>query len=120
MIYSATAQGLQIVNQPEEYQIENLRTLCEKLLQPLRDGYGKPLRISSGFRCRELNRAVKGSPTSDHMNGCAVDILTDNPLALFAWVCRLNLSFDQAIIYKGFLHLSYRSEKENRRMVLQR
>lgn len=91
--------------------------LCENLLQPLRDGCGKPLRISSGFRCPELNKKVGGSPNSDHMNGRAVDILSDNPLALFAWVCRLGLSYDQAIIYKNFLHLSYRSETENRKEV---
>lgn len=120
MMYSATAQKLQIVNQPDNIQIHHLRILCENLLQPLRDGYGKPLYICSGYRCRELNQAVGGSPSSDHLKGKAADIITDNPLGLFSWVCRLNLSFDQAILYKNFLHLSYRSEKENRKMVLER
>lgn len=118
MTYSATAQKLQIKNNPDSYQIKNLRILCEKLLQPLRDGCGKPLHISSGYRCHELNQAVQGSSTSDHMNGRAADIVTENPLGLFSWVCRLELSYDQAIIYDGFLHLSYRGEKENRKMVM--
>ncbi|MDL2224040.1 D-Ala-D-Ala carboxypeptidase family metallohydrolase [Bacteroidales bacterium OttesenSCG-928-M06] len=120
MTSSVTAQRRGILNVPNVRQTENLRILCERLLQPLRDAYGKPLFISSGYRCRELNEAVKGSPSSDHMQGRAADIVTDNPVGLFAWVCRLRLSFDQAIIYKDFLHLSYRDEKSNRKIVLEK
>ena len=117
---STTADRLNIRNIPDEVQIQNLKTLCEKLLQPLRDGYSKPLYISSGFRSSELNRRLNGSKTSDHLTGRAADIATSNPLALFAWVCRLGLSFDQAIIYKDFIHLSYRDEATNRKMVIEK
>ncbi|MDH8700779.1 zinc D-Ala-D-Ala carboxypeptidase [Dysgonomonadaceae bacterium PH5-43] len=110
MTRSSSAAKLGIRNVPTVQQIENLRLLCKHLLQPLRDGYGKPLNISSGFRCRSLNEAVGGSPTSDHLHGLAADIATSNPMALFAWVCRLNLPFDQAIIGKGYLHLSWRTQ----------
>ena len=115
---SATADRLNIRNVPDETQIQNLKNLCVKLLQPLRDGYSKPLSISSGFRCPALNKAANGSPTSDHLTERAADIPTDNPMALFAWVCRLGLSFDQAIIHQDYLHLSYRSETTNRQMVM--
>ncbi len=118
MIFSATAKRLKIPNLPDQEQIENLNVLCKKLLQPLRDGCGKPLYISSGYRCPALNRVVNGSPASDHQYGRAADIATDNPMALFAWVCRLNLSYDQAILHKDFVHLSYRDEKRNRKMVI--
>ena len=118
MTRSSTATRLNIRNNPDKVQIQNLKRLCENLLQPLRDACGKPLCVSSGFRCSELNRAIKGSPTSDHLAGRAADILTDHPLAVFAWVCRLNLSFDQAIIYKNFIHLSYRDELSNRKTVI--
>ena len=117
---SATADRLNIPNIPNEEQINNLWILCNNLLQPLRNAYGKPLLVSSGFRCAGLNRILNGSPTSDHLTGRAADILTDNPLALFALVCRLNLSYDQAIIYKTFIHLSYRNETTNRKMVMER
>lgn len=117
---SATADRLNIPNIPNEEQINNLWILCNHLLQPLRSAYGKPLFISSGFRSADLNRILNGSPASDHLTGRAADIRTDNPTALFAWVCRLNLSYDQAIIYKDFLHLSYRDKTTNRKMVMER
>lgn len=119
LTHSATANRLNIPNIPNDKQIKNLQILCENLLQPLRDAYGKPLSVSSGFRSADLNRIVNGSPTSDHLTGRAADIRTDNPIALFALVCRLRLSYDQAIIYKTFLHLSYRDESTNRKMVME-
>ncbi|MCC8145436.1 MAG: D-Ala-D-Ala carboxypeptidase family metallohydrolase [Bacteroidales bacterium] len=117
-VRSQTARRKGIVNTPDAGHIENLRTLCVSLLQPLRNSCGKPLYITSGYRCPELNAAVGGSSSSDHLKGKAADIGTDNPLALLAWVLRLNLSFDQAIVYPRFLHLSYRDEVSNRKQVL--
>ena len=60
---SEAAIRLDIDNTPNEEQIESLRLLCENILQPVRDHFGKPVRISSGFRCAELNSspAVGGS-----------------------------------------------------------
>ncbi|MDH8702593.1 zinc D-Ala-D-Ala carboxypeptidase [Dysgonomonadaceae bacterium PH5-43] len=118
MVNSEVGRRLKIANQPNAQQIENLKILCEHLLQPLRDACGQPLSISSGYRCRKLNEAVGGSSSSDHTHGRAVDITTDNPMAILAWVCRLNLSFDQAIIYKRFIHLSYRDKDTNRNQVI--
>ena len=60
---------------PPEVQAK-LRHLCEYILQPLRDAYDKPIIVSSGYRSEVLNRAVGGSPHSDHLFGCAADIHT--------------------------------------------
>ena len=119
---SATATKLGIENIPNEEQTRSLRTLVTKLLQPLRNLYGKPMDVSSGFRCPQLNKAVKGSNTSDHMNGKSADIVTESARKLLALLLKSGLSFDQAILYDDgvnhFLHLSYRSESTNRRQVL--
>ena len=73
-IRSSTAQQLGIDNTPSEEVILNLRNLCEKVLEPLRQWYGKPISISSGYRCPALNRAVGGVTKSQHLRGEAADI----------------------------------------------
>ena len=73
-IRSSTAQQLGIDNTPSEEVILNLRNLCEKVLEPLRQWYGKPISISSGYRCPALNRAVGGVTKSQHLKGEAADI----------------------------------------------
>ena len=74
LIRSSTAQQLGIDNTPSEEVILNLRNLCEKVLEPLRQWYGKPISISSGYRCPALNRAVGGVTKSQHLKGEAADI----------------------------------------------
>ena len=64
LVASATAKRLKIDNTPDEESRKHLEELVKKVLQPLRDAYGKPIRISSGYRCKALNDAVKGVPTS--------------------------------------------------------
>jgi len=54
---------------------ENLRSLVERVLDPLREAYGKPIRVTSGYRCPQLNRLVGGAPNSQHMRGEAADIV---------------------------------------------
>lgn len=73
-IKSATASRLGIDNTPSEQEWANLKTLCQDVLQPLRDAYGKPIRIGSGFRCKALNTAVGGAVNSQHVKGQAADI----------------------------------------------
>ena len=115
---SNTAKSLGIDNTPNASQIKNLETLVIKLLQPVRDLYGKTMSINSGFRCKELNAAVGGSPTSDHMNGRSADVKVPNPRELFDLVRKSKLSFDQIILYPTFVHMSYRSDTSNRKQVL--
>lgn len=71
---SATANLLKIDNVPNEQIKAELTKLCTELLQPIRDKYGKPIIVSSGYRSEALNKAVGGSKTSQHRFGQAADI----------------------------------------------
>ena len=75
MLASNTAQRLKIDNTPDETVITNLLALCMKVLQPVRDKYGSPIRVTSGYRCETLNKAVGGVRTSQHLKGQAADIV---------------------------------------------
>ncbi len=78
LTHSSTAKGLGIKNEPNEEQILNLTAFVKNVLQPLRDAQGIPIFISSGYRCPELNKAVGGSPNSQHMKGEAADIRVED------------------------------------------
>jgi uncharacterized protein YcbK (DUF882 family) len=71
---SETALRLDLDNTPDEQATENLRLLCEKVLQPVRDHYGKGVKVNSGFRAPAVNQATGGSKSSDHCLGRAADI----------------------------------------------
>ena len=73
-IESDKAKKKRIDNTPTLADIYHMQELCTYLLQPIRDAWGKPIKITSGFRCYRLNRLVGGSPTSVHMRGWAADI----------------------------------------------
>lgn len=73
---SSTAVRLGIDNRvPEKYR-ENMERLCKEVLQPIRDAWGNPIVISSGYRCPRLNKAVGGAANSQHAFGSAADIHT--------------------------------------------
>ena len=76
LIASTTAEHYRISNYPSPTEIENLKNLCENILQPIRDKWGEPLFVNSGYRSPILNRKVGGVPTSYHVTGNAVDITT--------------------------------------------
>lgn len=71
---SATATRLKIDNTPSQRIIKNLTELATKVLQPIRDKYGKPIIVTSGYRCEQLNKAVGGVTFSQHCQGQAADI----------------------------------------------
>lgn len=100
-VTSQTATRHGINNTPPEAVINRLRFLCEEILDPARQAVG-PLRISSGYRCPALNRAVGGSTTSAHMQGYAADVipLAASKLEFAHWV-RANCKFDQIILEYG-------------------
>lgn len=103
---------------------DNLRRLVINILDPLREKVSQPLIVSSGFRCPALNKAVKGSATSQHMLGEAADIQGSNltNAELFALVQKLNLPYDQLIWEYGtkenpdWVHISF--SKRNRKQIL--
>lgn len=118
LCHSNTAQEKGLKNIPDENQIQNLKELATNILQPVRDMYGKPMYINSGFRSKEVNKAVGGVKTSLHIVGKAADVRTDNPRELFNIVRNSGLSFDQLILYPTFVHMSFRSRETNRNQLL--
>ncbi|MDH6306116.1 uncharacterized protein YcbK (DUF882 family) [Parabacteroides sp. PF5-5] len=121
MLNSATANKHGIDNVPDEKTEEAIVGLVKRLLQPLRLAYGQPIRISSGYRCPQLNKLVGGVASSQHVKGEAADcVVNDNASKLLGVLLAHELPFDQAILYKkqNFLHLSIRNIGTNRRMVL--
>ena len=74
MLRSEVAKKRKIENRINDEEVDNLVRLCTKVLEPLREHFGVPIKINSGFRCRDLNDAVKGADNSYHMKGRAVDI----------------------------------------------
>ena len=74
MLRSETATKKGIENRINAEEVNNLQKLCQKVLEPLRQHFGKPIRINSGFRCKALNDAVGGAKNSYHTKGRAVDI----------------------------------------------
>ncbi len=76
LVSSATASKYGIKNAPNAEQLQNLKNLAENILQPIRDEWNAPIKVSSGFRCPLLNKKVKGAANSDHIYGAAADIHT--------------------------------------------
>lgn len=118
---SDTATRLNIDNTPSPAARSNLAALVDNILDPLREAWGKPITVNSGYRCPALNKAVGGSATSQHMSGQAADITTGNKVdnaRLFQLVQDLGLPFDQLIDEQGFewIHVSY--SPRHRRQVL--
>ena len=112
---SNTAIKYGVDNTPSAKNIEALQYLVDCLLQPLRELYGKPMSVNSGFRCERLNNLVNGARTSQHKKGEAGDIACDSPVELVECLKRSGLPFDQCGIYKTFVHLSLKQEGTNRR-----
>lgn len=126
MTKSQTGSRKGIDNTAGPEVVENLKQLCENVLEKIRAHFTKPLTINSGYRGPKLNKAIGGAKTSQHLTGQAADIEiagVDN-LTLFSWI-RDNLEFDQLILeyYKigvadsGWVHVSWNSSR-NKKQVL--
>jgi zinc D-Ala-D-Ala carboxypeptidase len=116
LVKSDTALRHDMDNTPGEIEIENLKRLAEKVLQPVREHYQRGVKVNSGFRHPEVNAKVGGSKTSDHCKGQAADIeIPGVPNAdLAQWITQ-NLDFTQVILEfytqgvpdSGWVHVSY-------------
>lgn len=116
---SDTAERHHIVNQITDWEVrDNIVALVENILQPLRDAWGQPLFINSGYRCPELNAKVGGVATSQHTKGQAADVGCSDPLALARLAKKMDLDYDQMIVYPTFVHFSYTEDRKNRNQIL--
>ena len=126
MIKSQTATRKNIDNEPGEEEIENLKLLCENVLQPVRENYGKAVRVNSGYRSPELNSAIGGSKTSDHCKGFAADIEINGVAnaELAEWI-EANCDFKQLILEfytpgipdSGWVHVSYNENGNDKKVM---
>ena len=126
---SSAANGLGSEEEAKSSPIlANIQNLCEVVLEPLRQQVNEPVIISSGYRCPQLNRAVGGSPTSQHMTGEACDIHHSDPQKLRDWFAILQRGeFDQLIWERSsprsthyWIHVSCKRDRsQNRRQVFQ-
>ena len=120
---SDTAARKDIDNTPTPTAEQHLRSLVEHVLDPLREAYGKPIYVNSGYRSPALNSAVGGARNSQHMKGQAADIrgephsrlpkgekpqtAEEATAELGRLIIDLDLPFDQLIFYPTFLHVSW-------------
>lgn len=103
---------------PNQEIIDNLKALCEDILEPLREKINEPILITSGYRCESLNNKVGGADTSQHMQGQAADIHI-NGLSiedLFQYIKKSDLNFDQLIQeFNNWVHISFNKNKKKQR-----
>jgi zinc D-Ala-D-Ala carboxypeptidase len=127
MTASPTAKKLGLSNTPTAEHIENMRYCCEKILEPVRNHFGKAVTINSSYRSPAVNKAVGGSTTSQHVNGQAIDFEINgiSNKIVADWIAD-NLEFDQVILEfyvegdknSGWVHASIKKEGGNRKQKL--
>jgi hypothetical protein len=127
VIRSESAKRRGIKNMPTEEHIKNLKLIAENIFEPIRANFRQPIRISSGYRSKELNDAIGGSITSQHCQGEALDIDMDGSLVknseIFNFI-KDKLIFDQLIWEFGtkdnpdWVHVSYESNGKQRKQIL--
>jgi hypothetical protein len=124
---SETAKRKGISNMPTPEHLENFKKLAENVFQPIREHFGVPIHISSGYRSKALNTAVGGSLSSQHCTGEAIDIDMDGTAITNAEIFNFikdNLNFDQMIWEFGtdtnpdWVHVSYESTGKQRKQIL--
>ena len=125
IIHSNTAKRLGINNAPNKEHLKNMQVLVRDLIQPIRDALG-PIRISSGYRNPELNRAIGGSTKSQHCKGEALDLQywskgKMSNKEIYDWVVKSGIEFDQMIneFDYSWIHISLRSNGKNRKQILE-
>jgi hypothetical protein len=124
---SETAKRKGISNMPTPEHIENFKKLAENVFQPIREHFGVPIHLSSGYRSAALNKAVGGASSSQHCKGEAIDIDMDGTTVtnkqIFDFI-KANVNFDQLIWEFGtdanpdWVHVSYNSDGAQRKQIL--
>ena len=129
LIRSSTAMKIGIDNIPNDEHLKNLQVVVDEIAQPLRDHFGKPVRINSGYRSPALNDAIGGSKKSQHSKGEALDLEIDgvSNLEVADWITD-NCDYDQVILEfynpaegpnSGWVHASCKADlSQNRERTL--
>lgn len=128
LLQSDTALAASIENLPSWSDVENLKKLAVLVLDPIRQAWGQPLKVTSGYRSPQLNAAVGGVPTSGHLEGCAADLaLSDwstrkvsELYNLIVWLVESGaIEVDQVIYYrkKKIVHVSNDSPRRKQFIV---
>ena len=129
VIRSEQAKRMGVSNMPTAEHIENFKKLAENVFEKIRNNFRVPIHISSGYRSVELNKAIKGSSTSQHCRGEAIDIDMDGSpngvtnKMVFDYIYK-NLDYDQLIWEFGtsenpdWVHVSYSSTGKQRKQTL--
>ena len=129
VIRSEQAKRLGVSNMPTQEHLENFKKLAEAIFEPIRNNFRVPIHISSAYRSAALNKAIKGSATSQHCKGEAIDIDMDGSSngvtnkMVFDYIYK-NLDFDQLIWEFGttenpdWVHVSYKSDGTQRKQAL--
>ena len=123
---SQTAERMGLDNNPSEGEVENLRLLCERVLQPVRDHFNKVVTISSGYRSEILSKKIGSSSKSFHCRGMAADfeIYGTPNNEIFNWI-KGNLLYDQMILEfytpgepnSGWVHCSWVAENPRKQLL---
>ena len=124
---STTAMRLSIENKPNDYELQNMELIAEKVFEPLRKAVNGPIKINSFFRSEDLNKAIGGSTRSQHCQGRAIDL--DDTYGYMSnydmyYYIKNNLDFDQLIYEFGteknpdWVHVSYVDADSNRKRCL--
>lgn len=124
--YSPTALKKGISNEPNDEQLSNMMAVAEMCFEPLRNWYGKPIKINSFFRSEKLNKAIGGASGSQHTKGMAIDLTAferSENIKLFNWL-KANTEYDQVIAedidedgIPSWVHISY-NKNGNRKQIL--
>ena len=127
VIRSETAKRNGISNKPNPRHLENLKIIAVNIFQPIRNFFQRPVHLSSGYRSEELNAFIKGSASSQHCTGEALDIDMDGTEVtnkeVFDYI-KDNLEFDQLIWEFGtndnpdWVHVSYKASGKQRKQIL--
>ena len=125
LIRSSTAMRIGIDNIPNDEHLKNLQVVVDEIAQPLRDHFGKPVRINSGYRSPALNDAIGGSKKSQHSKGEAIDLEIDgvSNMEVADWITE-NCDYDQVILEfynpaegpnSGWVHASCKADLSQNR-----
>lgn len=129
-LISEAAEKCQVRNIPEDEELlavlNNINALVENILDPLRAMIGRPIIITSGYRCQRVNELVGGSKTSQHLSGKAADFYvqgyTSQQMDVVYQTIQMCYDFDQLIFYpsKNIIHISWNGDKNRQKSWVKR